>query len=573
MKRLLSFIAVGLLLLPRLALAQGDASELKPIIVTCLASYQVALDNIRHVGTLLGEPDIYPNRVNVMLGLLLETKDLKVDDIKALDRTRPLGMAVLTNGQSIVPLNMFPLDGEAEDFFASLKPLVGEAKLQDNGVYALGPGMLAGFAKVENGWLYHSQTEEHVTGALPDPMAVFGDLPQQYNLSLRMYVKDLPEVYRSLLVDQMRVIVESTAQPKPSEGDGEFNFRRSLARLQSHLVDRGLGESDLVTFGVSLDPESQGLGGDLHLTPTPDTPFAEHLAELAGAKTRFGNTSRFAGESDVLMAVNMTGPLDPDGTDEYLGVVDGYRDYTLELIDKSGQIHSDEERETLKELTGALVDVVRATIEAGKLDVAVRMTGKGSNRSLVFAGRVADIDKLTATIEQIGQLAQTDAGFAEVKLNVADHLDTPIHSFTLKPDPKSQEGQLARFFGGELKLQIAVHEDSVFIGVGADALDLVKQAMEQNEVEVLPLTANVRLTPMLQLGIMALNNPQFSTFGSILSSHLAGKDLAKVVAQPTPEGGLHVHFETESGAVRLAGAMFGQLGPMIINLTRQQQGR
>jgi hypothetical protein len=571
-KPLFLLLGVGLLCLPHLADAQDEGEKLTPMLVVSMPSYQNALDDVKYIGSLLRD-EIYHQRVNVMLGLLLQAKYLKVDDIQGVDRNRPLGMSVLTDGQSVVSLAMLPLDGEPEQVFESLKPLVGEFKKQDNGLYALGSGLLAGFAKPENGWLYFSQLEEHLNRPLPDPIELFGDLPASYDLGGQLNTGNIPESYRSLLIDQMRIAIEATAQPRESEGQGLFNFRRELARVQSHFIDRGLGQSEQVRFGMKVDAEQERGVAEIFLTPLPDTPLAKHISELKGLKTRYGNTSASAGESDVLVSMNMTGPLDRDGIDEYAGLVTGYRDYVQELLDKSDQVKSDEERTTLKQLAGDIVDVVRATIEAGQLDVAARMVGKGNNRSLVFAGRVANADQLRAAFDKIGELANGDPGFVAVQMNAAEHAGTAIHSFQLKTDPKSQEGAMARYFGGELKLLTAVKDDNVWLALGPQGLDLIKQAMELKETDALPVDANVRLTHLLQFGILMLNQPQLNTFGGMFTAQLAGKDLAHITAQPTADGQLHLHIETESGAIKFAGAMFGQLGPMIINMMQQQQGR
>lgn len=572
MKRI-AFVCIALVsLLIRPVLAQDEAAGLKPIAVLCLSSYQNAMDDLKYVGGLLKD-DIYPTRFNAMLGLLLNAEGLKVDGLTVIEPTKPLGMAIVTDGQAVVPIAMVPLAEEPEKFFEAMKPLTGDAMKQDNGIFALGQGILAGFAKAEGGWLYLSQIEEHLQGPLPDPVATFGDLPASYDLGARMIVANVPDAYRTIVIDQMRIVVEGAAQPQEGESEALFNFRREIARLQSLLVDRGFGESEQITFGMKIDAENNKGTGDVIVVPTAGTQFADHIAELKGLKTRYGKTSQSAGETEVLTAMNMTGPLDKSSIDEYVGLANAYRAYTLELIEKSDQVKSDEERTTLKELAGSLVDVVRATIEAGQLDVAVRMTGKGTQRSLVFAGRVSDADKLKATVEKIGELAATDPGFAAVKMNEAEHEGVGIHSFKLKPDPKSQEGQLAKFFGNELRLLVAVKDDNLWLGVGPGALDLVKASMELGETETPPLQGAFRLGTLMSFGIQLLNQPQLSTFGSMLTSLPAGKDLTTVVAQPTPEGNLHVHIETEQGVVKLGGAIFGQFGPIIMNMVKQQQSQ
>ncbi len=550
--------------------AQDSSSELKPMVVVCLSSQENAFKDVDQIGKLLND-DIYRTRFNAMVNLLLQTKDLKIDKLEGLDPARPLGFATVTDGSSAVPLYILPVSGDVEKLLESMKPLLGNFKKEENGTYSLDRGTFASFAKLEGDWLYLATSANYLEKT-PDASQVFGDLPTRYDIGVRLHVQNVPEEYRTLLIDQIRITVEAAAQAQSGDSEALVSFRRELARVRSQLVERGLGESEQVTMGITIDGETSHGRAEVILKPQADSQFAKHLADLQNLKTRFGKLAVPGDATDVLLAMNMTGTLDKDSLDEYLGVVNSYRDLTMELIDKSQNVKTEEERLTLKELAGSLVDVMAATVEAGQLDVAVRMVGKGPSRNVVFAGKVSEGSKLQSLVEQIGDLAKSDPGFAAVKMNEADFAGIAIHSFKFKPEPASQEAAIAKIFGGELKLLVAVKDDNVWFALGPQAMDLIKKGMELSDAEVPPLRVTMRMSPLIQMGIQMMNQPQLSALGSMMSVQLSGADLATIEAQVTPDGELRVLIDADKGAVKLAGAMFGQMGPTILGMLRQQGG-
>jgi hypothetical protein len=548
--------------------AQPQQGELKPLLVISVSSYDKLLADLQYVSKALND-DRYIDRLNAFADRLLQTKGIQIDKAEALDRAKPFGMAIVTDGVAIIPLTILPLDGDAEKLFAWMKPLLGEVKKDDSGLYRFSQGTLSGYIKVAEGWVYFAQLPDQLA-VLPDPGGMFDDLARDYHFAVRLSIKEIPEVFRTLAIDQFRVSFESAIQKRPEESDAVWGFRRELGKLQSQLLERGLGESEQVTVGVRLDADQERSQTEVLITPLADSPSSAHLGMLRGAKTRFASLLGGEDKPEVSLVLNMTGPLDQDLLDEYGGMVNAYRDYALELIDKSEDVKSDEERTTLKELATGITDVLGATIAAGQLDLVVRMVEK-PKRTLVMAVRVAEADDLQKLVDRISELAQGDPAFTAVKLNAQEHAGTPIHNFTIKPKRGSRDADLAKLFDGEFQLNLAIRDDNLFLAVGGQGADLIKQGLEISETDVPPLKAYMRLNPLIRMFGQTIEQQELRTALSLLSTILGPVDNAWISAEVTGEGRLRLTSETKKGVIKLVGALIGQFGPTLLDLQRGGQ--
>jgi hypothetical protein len=568
LKPLMMLLALLLPVCSTVSRAQEGGDELKPILVVCISSYQSLLGDLQYIGRELKD-DLYIERLNKVADRILQASGVKIDKIEGLDTGKPLGITIVTDGVEIIPMTILPASGDVETLLTSVKPLIGEAKKQDDtDLYAFGQGMASGYIKVANGWAYFAQLPEQLRN-LPDPNTLFGDLAGKYDLGMEIHVQNLPEVFRSLAVDQLRISLESVIQKKSDETEAVFAFRREMGKLQSQLIERGLGEAEHVILGMTIDSEAGQGATELLLKPLTGSQTAAHLDQLHDLKTRYGKLAEGGIGPDLSLAMNMTGPLDETLLDEYASVVNAYRDYTLELIDNSSEVRSDEERQILKELASGIADVLRTTIEAGQLDLAARMVEK-PKRGLVVAVHVKDGAELSKLVNRISELAQGDPVFTSVKLSAEEHAGTPIHRFTLKPNPDSREGKLARFFGGALQLNVAIQEDNLFLALGDQGAELIKQGLESGESLVPPMQAHVRLNPLLRLMAQLANQDALNTFVSLMSLQLGGDDMADVAVQVTSDGQLRVETKAQKGSIKLMGFMAGQAATILDLLQNPQ---
>ena len=204
-----------------------------------------------------------------------------------LDRTRPAGVVLQTDGIGLAPVAFVPVtDGAA--LLQSIAPLIGEATPVDalpSGqaaeLWKIGRREWTGFVRRRGDWLYVAQTLPLLEDAslpkleaiLPQGRAVAdGDEPA--DLSLRVHWQNMPEALRTWAIDRVRQTMRETA-------NGEQ--RPKLRQLYtSWFTERLLADVDEV--GLSWTYTAQGSArlqaSASLLSDSPLGTFAAALAQL-----------------------------------------------------------------------------------------------------------------------------------------------------------------------------------------------------------------------------------------------------------------------------------------------------
>src|SRR5690606_19590889 len=105
----------------------------------------------------------------------------------------------------------------------------------------------------------------------------------------RLHIQNVPEVFRTMLIDQLRVGVEAGLQRQEGESDESFESRRKLVESQIDGLTTAINDLDTLTLGLSLNPEAKTAQVELAFQALPETETAKQLSRAKST------TSSFAG--------------------------------------------------------------------------------------------------------------------------------------------------------------------------------------------------------------------------------------------------------------------------------------
>jgi hypothetical protein len=321
-------------------------------------------------------------------------------------------------------------------------------------------------------------------------------------------------------------------------------------------MSRASAEADSVTIGWNIDSEAKKFVADVVIKPVAGSALASHFTnDLQNLKSRFGGVLT-AGNPKPQLMFNLTGKLESQTATSFLSVLDKYRAAVIGELDTSTEIATDEERQTLKDLANGFLDVARGTVEAGDLDVALRL-GTGAKPVMVAAAKVARPEELTKLFATFGELAANDKGFASAKLNEAEHDGAAIHSITFKTD-----NDQIKFFErlvGKPTLYVTVKGDTAWLAAGNSAIDELKKAMDGGEVAVPPMQATMQMGSMVVIGAQLMLPKNLAVLGSVLSMQLTKEGRADMAAEVLPDGSLRMRADCEQGLYRMGVMIMKQL--------------
>ncbi len=355
-KLILSTLAVGMLLAA--ATSSPAQTDLKPVITVSFSGYDKLLVNANVIGQLGGNPNMGQG-LEMMVALMTQGKGLA-----GLDTKRPWGAAVLTNGQppfavyGFVPVtDLKQLMGLAEG-----TQLSESIKLVDD-VYQIQTG--AGptvYVKQIGKWAVATQKNENLANAPADPLKLLGDLPQSYDLAIRLSAKNTPKEFRDQAMAQLRAAAEVGLPQMPDESDESYALRAAATRHAAETLAALAEDLDDLLLGWQLDPATKTFHLDLEITAQTGTKLADRLGLMKPGKTNFAGLMI----PNAAVAANWTRTLADDDVAQAKKSLAMVREMLSNELQKRGLAEA--EQKLALQLLGDAIGVVEKTLETKKSD-------------------------------------------------------------------------------------------------------------------------------------------------------------------------------------------------------------
>jgi hypothetical protein len=545
-KTLLSTLAVALLLLGGASRASAD-DQMKPIIVVSIASYQKILDDIAFVGKLSDNPDIAKN-LEGMITLFTQGQGLA-----GLDKSKPWGLAASTDGLSFQILGFIPVT-DLKKLLDALGGLLGDPEKED-GVYKLqAPAMpIPIYLKEKDGYAYLSQDSAGLQNLPKDPTKLLGGLEKKYDLAVRLNIQNIPEVFRQLAIDQIKLGVEGNLEQSPGESDAAYEARSKATQQQMDAMVTMINELDEVVLGWAIDQPGRRTFLDLSMTAVEGSKTAKQMATPPAGPSKFTGFQM----KDAVASLHVNSKSDPDNVAQSVAMIRQMKSQIDQQLDDTLG-GNDTVKTTVKDVVAEVISVVEDTLKKGNLNGGAVVLGDGPY-TLVAGGMVSDGNRLEGVIKKLADLAKSDPNFPAdgLKLDVATHKGVKFSTLTVDI-PSGDEGAEAikKLIGDKAIVTVAFGKESAFFAIGAKGMDTIKSVIDKSEgvtqTDNRPFDFVIHLAPILKLMSQQQDaNPILASMASALKS--SGKDKVQVTLEPIRNGYL-TRIEAEEGILQLIGA-------------------
>ncbi len=553
-KTLLNAIAVAIATAVSSSTAFAQDDEMEPLMMLWAKSYQQVIDDIDFVGQASDNPDLGQG-LEGLLTLVTQGQGLPID------KEKPWGGVVSSDGFQFQVLGFLPIN-DLEKFMEIVGNLGDAPSDEGDGVYRMEVpgGAISLYMKQVGDWTFVSQGVDAFDNVPENPVELLNSLNEEYNFGFKAYVQNIPEIFRQLAVEQIKIGMDENMPRLPDEGDAQYELRTSLMKEQLSSITEAMDELDEVTIGMSIDREKEIGVMDVIVTAVEGSAAAEQYSKMSGGRTKYGGF--FDQEAAVTANFNMV--LSSGEIDEATGLVESIRSELMKQIDGFDAIPDEQIAADLKEIIGEFIDVAQATVDSGHIDGGMSLVGEGPF-NLLIGTAVADGDELAEVFERLVDLAETEAGFYGVQLDVDKHKGVRFHTLILPYFGGAEGEMLETLFGTDIEFTFGMAKDAAYLAVGTEGVDRLKAAIDKSEemaeTEVPPAQLVVAVGPMLDLlaDMDAGDDPLLSS----LTLEVPEED-DRVSAVMVPiENGMHIHIEAEKGALGALGTAVMTAAPQM----------
>jgi len=281
--------------------------------------------------------------------------------------------------------------------------------LKVNGdVYELQLGGPPVYVKQIANWAVVTNKTENLAKAPADPLTLLGDLPKNYDLAVRLSVKNAPKEFRDQAVAGLRAAAEAGTRQMPGESDDDYAVRVNMARHAVESLSAMVDDLDDVLLGWNFDPTAKTTHLDVETTAQAGTKLANRFAQMKPGKTNFAGLL----VSNPAATANLTRALADEDVTEVKNALAAARKSLLKTLQNKKLPEAETKLAT--QLLSDVLDVVEKTVEGKKIDVALMLALDPGAATLVAGGTIADGAKLEKALKQlVDRVQQEDAQVAK----------------------------------------------------------------------------------------------------------------------------------------------------------------
>ena len=435
----------------------ADAAESKPLVVVSAASYAKLVANI--------DQFIDPRLTALMRELAARVVKIPTDPRTmapvGIDTRRPWGLVVESNGQTLPIYGFAPVI----DLGLTLAGPVAanKAKPPIDGVYRIKVADQTWYVKQQGTWAVFANSRRGLDSVSAEPVKVLGGFERQYDLAIRVALKDLPAEHRDLARRWIKEGHQLTLPREPAESNLQHALRTALINQALRRAAELIDEGDTLLVGLSLDFRARRLIADVYLTYRPGSDMAESLAAPSKSETDFAG---FLIPGAMLTGV-WTGEIARMSLYQVLSLFDSVADQLL----PAG-------------LGNGLWPTIRDALMQQSIDGATVAAVRSGAPTLAIGGYVADGAKIQRQLMALAEAARNrpaDPNAPAWKPDAARYRNVRFHAVSIPIGKHAQDRRrLVGMFGESVDVVVGVDEHHLYLAAGKQAMPLLRQVVRSS---------------------------------------------------------------------------------------------
>jgi hypothetical protein len=258
-----------------------------------------------------------------------------------------------------------------------------------------------------------------------------------------------------------------------SDGGADADLRKQVVEYNLKQLDMFVNETDQLTIGASVDEKSKAIAVEMQMEAVSGSSLAKMFSAAGESTTNFAG---FFSDQAAISFVASRG-MHADESKQSIALIKQFTARIQQELENSNDLPTPEAKQAVKEVVGQLMDVLMATLAAGKMDSAASLSLDEKGLTLVAGMLVVDGDKLEAMVKKLDELGRGDPNYPGIKFDAGQHAGVRMHSLSI---PVPQGDEAAKIFGEKLDAIIGFGPKGVYLALGNDAESALKQALDKS---------------------------------------------------------------------------------------------
>ncbi len=530
--------------------AAAPSGQLKTLAVVSGARYEKLISDITFLGPYIGQP-----AAGQMADAIVAQYTMG-KAATAIDKTKPWGVIVQTDGAQFYYVACLPI-AKVDDVLDVAKAFQAEVKDGENGTKELSiPNKPPVYLKAQNDVVFLSLAPTSLAKLPANPLEILGKMVGEYDLSVALAVKNIPEMYRQFAIGAMQAGLQQSMKKLPDETDEQFADRQRLAEAQIGQMTRLINEVDTVKIGWAIDAPEKRTFLDFTYQFVAGTKMAQQIAAYSQPSTNFAGFYQPGAAATAMVATKADPKLIADDLAQFENMMRSVRQQSDREIDHNKKITDPEVRDALKAAASDLFDALEATIKEGQIDAGASLHASPDSLTVVAGVHLKEPAKIESALKKLETAAKKSPDFPGIKWNAANHAGVNFHTITV-PVPEGEKGP-RKMLGNEMNVAIGIGPDAVYLAVGKDNIDAVSKAIDASTADrskaVPPFQFSLSLGPIMEVAAEG-GSPDKAVLQAVadMLKQAKGHDHITAVGQVIPNG-LRYRFEAQEGVLQAIGA-------------------
>lgn len=423
------------------------AEDPKPIVKLSVSGYNSLFTSVKKVVELSGNADAFDMIARPFAR------------IPGLNGSKPFGFVLFADEEeeTFIPVVFFPITdlGKVREKLPVISDWLENFEEVDQGRYEMETpfGSTYVLEQKKNWLVLYPEDNENI---LPeDPSELLDGLNEEYQIALMVDFENTPTELVLTLFAPIEMIV---AIQNPDAVDQVQNLKQQIERI--------LEEGKILIEGLSVD-SSGNLILEAILDVQADSSMGEALAYVKDAKSRFQGFF----QTDQALALLDLGQISDEEISTTTEMIENHFEGLVEQMEYELE---EEELEVATEVMEKLSEIIVATIEKGRYDVALSWLKSGD---ILFATSIAEGEELNGLLETVVEsLSESNSELGELfQLNYESFEDYQFNKVVIPVSLIPGAYQLPDALQEKnIEAILAVGEDSLCGILGLDGNDMEK---------------------------------------------------------------------------------------------------